>query len=163
MGKSGDFLSFLWSRENEYIRKLSKVCHYSIWQENKLKYSQSMALCPCHTCSSSLGESCCNQSLRWRKGYCGKKRRHARILYSCWVWPWSSLVQRDPVENISHLEGQMCTLPCQAHHSFIQQLAIWCLIGAICWDHRDTNQAPSFQPSVNQQGEVLIIICKHSI
>lgn len=59
-----------------------------------------MALSPGHTCSSRRGAFCPKQSLRCRSGVVGAEEE-GRALHSWWVWPWSSLDQRGPVENIS--------------------------------------------------------------
>lgn len=64
-----------------------------------------MALCPAHTCSLSIGAFCHNQSLRSRSRIV-EAEEEGRLLHSCWVWPWSSLDQRGPVENISPPKGQ---------------------------------------------------------
>ena len=117
--------SFMWSP-----RKMNTLENYQNCQRSqscrnrKLSVHKARDCVPTPTFSSSLGESGHDQSLRCRSGLgWGGKRRKARGLNSFWVLLWSSLVQKAPVETISHPEGQMCT-HVKAITLFIEQMVI---------------------------------------
>lgn len=92
-----------------------------------------------------------------------ERRRGRQSTVFLWVWPWSSLVRRGPVQSISHPEGQRLTLPCQTCHSSFGKWPS----GAHFVPYTGTTEIQSASLVLAQcklavRSALEVIICKHS-